>query len=135
MHVHSEKGGGKGHGEKGAMMQTVPLALVIGAEGQPEERTLGTAVPAEGWTLAGTGALECQPSAGTERNWALQCPSQARHWPPVSLPEAPSHHFSVSNCSQITLKMACTLPEANHDLIPPKQTHFNAVYTPSCLRF
>ena len=72
-----------------AMMQTVPLALVRGAEGQPEERTLGTAVPAEGWTLAGTGALECQPSAGTERNWALQCPSQARHWPPVSLPEAP----------------------------------------------
>ena len=63
-------------------MQTVPLALVRGAEGQPEERTLGTAVPAEGWTLAGTGALECQPSAGTERNWALQCPSPARHWPP-----------------------------------------------------
>ena len=71
-----------------AMMQTVPLALVRGAEGQPEERTLGTAVLAGGWTLAGTGALECQPSAGTERNWALQCPSPARHWPPVSLPEA-----------------------------------------------
>ena len=85
-------GGLAGKGPKGkglSMMQTVPLALVRGAEGQPEERTLGTAVPAEGWTLAGTGALECQPSAGTERNWALQCPSQARHWPPVSLPEAP----------------------------------------------
>ena len=78
-------------GRQKSMMQTVPLALVRGAEGQPEERTLGTAVLAGGWTLAGTGALECQPSAGTERNWALQCPSQARHWPPVgvSLPEAP----------------------------------------------
>ena len=64
-----------------ARVHTVQLALAGGAAGRPAGPTLGTGVPAEGWTLAGTVALQCRPMAGTGWQRALECRPKVRPLP------------------------------------------------------
>ena len=103
-----------------ATMHTVPPALERGAAVRAGAETLGTAVPGELVALAGTGKLQCQPKVGTGRNWALQCQLESRHWRTKEHPTPPFRHFSIANCSQITLNIARTPLEGNHDLISPQ---------------
>ena len=90
--------------------------------------------------------LQLEPE---RRHWALQCRQSWWHWPalgncsasrrlaleetghssasssqdtgePKEHPTPPFRHFSIANCSQITLNIARTPLEGNHDLISPQ---------------
>ena len=67
---------------------------------------LGTAVPAEGWHWKKLGT---------------PVPARAQDTgEPKEHPTPPFRHFSIANCSQITLNIARTPFEGNLDLISPQ---------------
>ena len=102
-------------------MHTVPPALERGAAVRAGAETLGTAVPGELVALAGTGKLQCQSRRlALEETGHSSASSSQDTGEPKEHPTPPFRHFSIANCSQITLNIARTPLEGNHDLISPQ---------------
>ena len=101
-------------------MQTVPPALDRGTGLPAKWETLGTEVPRKLMALAGTGHGSAEEVEETG-HWTHSSASSSQDTgEPREHPTPPFHHFSIANCSQITLNIARTPTEGNHDLISPQ---------------
>ena len=101
-------------------------------EWRPAGPALGTGVPAEGWNWTALGHRSASRRLALEKTGH----SSAKDQPDTGRPlfrydrrgRPPSTTFQCQNCSQITLKIAYTLPKANDDLPSPKYTQLTLFY-------